>query len=231
MPNARGTRHLYKLDDLLKRRTVIRARDLANIDLARACLPSALVARKATRLERGLYARPDKAPAQDIVARYRVPRGTLCLLSALYVHDVLARPPRSVWMALPRNAWRPRIRAFPVEFVYVSEARWARDRDIVLHSGLHVLVTNLARTLVDCFLLHHRLPAGAGASLVRAALSAGRCTPEELEAAANHDGMLKRMKPHLRWPAVRGPVELPSELEALLQPQPPARQPKVLPTW
>ncbi|MCI0573686.1 MAG: hypothetical protein L0Y66_23365 [Myxococcaceae bacterium] len=231
MAYARGTRHISKLDDLLKRRGVIRAKELADVDLARACLPMAITLGRAQRLERGLYSHADDAPAQDLVACYRVPRGTLCVLSALHIHGVLARPPRSTWMALPRHAWRPRIREFPIEIVYVSERRWARDKELAHRSGRIVSVTSLARTLVDCFLLHHRLPPGAGAVLVRAALDAGRCTPEQLEAAARNDGVLKWMAPHLRRPNVTRPVELPQELEALLQPPPPPPRYKVLPPW
>src|SRR5260370_27627440 len=70
-----------------------------------------------TQLDRGLYTLADvPEPANPdlmIVAR-RVPKGVVCLLSALAFHEVTTQLPHEVHLALTRGTKTPRLRPPPL---------------------------------------------------------------------------------------------------------------------
>lgn len=49
-----------------------------------------------------------------------VPKGVICLLSALQFHDLTLRMPSAVWMAIDRTCWRPTLAYPPIRFVRFS---------------------------------------------------------------------------------------------------------------
>src|SRR5262249_12535558 len=70
------------------------------------------------QLSRGLYQLPD-APLDThhslAEAAKLVPKGVICLQSALNFHELTDRIPSSVWMAIGFREWRPRIAQPPIE--------------------------------------------------------------------------------------------------------------------
>ena len=58
------------------------------------------------RVARGLYAWPDAEVTEHhslAEAAKQVPKGVVCLLSALRFHGLTTQAPREIWLALPRN--------------------------------------------------------------------------------------------------------------------------------
>ena len=55
--------------------------------------------------------------AERAEAAALVPKGVVCLISALQFHELTLQMPSEVWMAIDRTAWRPRIEYPPVRFV------------------------------------------------------------------------------------------------------------------
>src|SRR5262249_14188104 len=80
------------------------------------------------QLGRGLY-RLAEAPQPgnpDLVAvARRVPKGVVCLLSALAYHGLTTQIPHEVYLAVPRNAEPPRIDYPPVRVFRVGERAFA----------------------------------------------------------------------------------------------------------
>src|SRR5262249_47636436 len=104
---------------LAKERGIARARDfeaagIPLIYLKRLCDDGRLV-----QLGRGLYQLPDLAgtdAAHTLAEAARLmPRGVVCLLSALRQHGLTTQLPHSVWMTLPRKARIPKAATFPVD--------------------------------------------------------------------------------------------------------------------
>jgi hypothetical protein len=102
-----------------------KARDLTRLGLPREYVQRLADRGALVRVARGLYADPD-APmsAQRSLAEVAraVPKGTVCLLSALKFHRLTTQAPPEVWIALGVHAWRPRSTPFPVRTVYFSGA-------------------------------------------------------------------------------------------------------------
>src|SRR3954463_10158100 len=78
-----------------------------------------------TRVGRGLYAVPaQQATEYHTLAEIakRVPKGIVCLLTALRFHGVGTQNPRSVWLAVDRRAGIPKIDFTPVRIIRMSGA-------------------------------------------------------------------------------------------------------------
>ena len=70
------------------------------------------------RPARGLYQLPDApidAAHMLIEASVLVPKGIICLISALQFHALTLQMPSAVWMAIERTAWKPTISYPPID--------------------------------------------------------------------------------------------------------------------
>lgn len=73
-----------------------------------------------TRVARGLYQQADASPGAWYTfaqASALVPKGVICLISALQFHDLTTQMPSAVWMAIDRTGWEPKSVDAPIRFV------------------------------------------------------------------------------------------------------------------
>ena len=106
------------------------------------------------RVTRGLYRLADAeiAPSQGFaeVAKL-VPKGVICLVSALQFHDLTDQMPRRVWLAIGSRARKPKI-DYPLTRVVRFGPR-ALSVGVQTHiiDRVSVPIFDPARTVVDCF--------------------------------------------------------------------------------
>jgi predicted transcriptional regulator of viral defense system len=106
------------------------------------------------RLARGLYQLPDASiDTHHSLAELAklVPKGVICLTSALSFHGLTDQIPAKVWMAIGPKDWRPRLSYPPTRFVHFPQARLAADVEQYFIEGVSVPVFGVARTLADLF--------------------------------------------------------------------------------
>jgi predicted transcriptional regulator of viral defense system len=135
------------------------------------------------RPARGLYQRPDtQVDAAHALAEAAVlvPKGIICLISALQYHGLTLQMPSVVWMAVERTAWKPTISYPPVRFVRFSG--WAMTRGIERYAigSYKVPITNPARTIVDCFRYRNKIGIDVAMEGLRTGIRQRKCTPDEL---------------------------------------------------
>ncbi|MDP3138898.1 MAG: AbiEi antitoxin N-terminal domain-containing protein, partial [Burkholderiaceae bacterium] len=97
---------------LAKRQPLLRARDLAEHGLPTVVLSRLVAAGKLERVARGIYSLPGRPVNEHrslAEAALRVPRGVVCLLSALRVHGIGTQAPFEVWLAIPHHSPTPRL--------------------------------------------------------------------------------------------------------------------------
>ena len=73
---------------------------------------------------RGVYTLADQTISEHrslAEVAIRVPRGVICLLSALRVHDIGTQAPHEVWLAIPHRMPAPRMRAYPKYTVFAEK--------------------------------------------------------------------------------------------------------------
>ena len=111
---ATKTTHEKQLMRLVRKRKLLRARDLAEEGLPTITLTRLVEAGKLERVSRGLYALPGAAMSEHrslAEVALRVPRGVVCLLSALQYHEIGTQAPFEVWVAIPNRIASPTNRA------------------------------------------------------------------------------------------------------------------------
>ena len=112
------------------------------------------------RVGRGLYALPSLEPTEHHtlaeVAK-RVPKGIVCLLTALRFYGLGTQNPRDVWLAVDRRAGIPRIDFAPVRIIRMSGATLLTGIEERNIDGVRVRITSPARTVVDCFKFRNKI--------------------------------------------------------------------------
>ena len=145
-----------KIDQLLEvaRRGPVRARDLDAARIPRTYLRRLCERGLLVQIDRGLYglagAEVTELHAVGLVAK-RMPLGTICLSSALQIHDLTTVAPHAVWVMIDRHARVPRISYPRLEVVRASGR--ARDHGIQhrIIEGVEARLTTPAKTVADCF--------------------------------------------------------------------------------
>jgi len=194
--SAQRTRAL----DLLKARGMLRLKDFVAEGIGPETLARLVREDAVARPARGLYQLPDaqvEAAHTLAEAAALVPKGIVCLTSALQYHELTLQMPAAVWMAIERTAWRPKMDYPRVRFV-----RFTGDslRDgVVRHriEGVEVPITDPARTIVDCFRYRAKVGLDVAMEGLREGLRHRRCTPDELWRYARKARVWSVMRPYV----------------------------------
>ena len=186
--------------DLVRRAGYVRVRDLQTQGLHPEYLRRLVQEGELVRAERGLYVSSTASPTEyhslAIVAA-RVPRGVVCLLTALRFHELGSQNPKAVWLAIDRRAGRPRLDYPPLRIVRFSAA--ALTRGVETHSieGVAVRVTTPTRTVVDCFKYRNKIGLDVAVEALRALRSRRGFRPSELWSFANLQRVANVIRPYI----------------------------------
>jgi predicted transcriptional regulator of viral defense system len=193
---------------LLKREGMARLSELKKEGITAATLTRMREKGLVLQLSRGLYQLPDVVGDTNHAlaeAAKRVPRGVVCLVSALAFHELTDTIPRNVWIAIGSKDRSPAITQPPLRVVRFGEK--VRHDGIEEHriAGVTVRIYGAAKTVVDLF--RYRQSAGKryknspGLNLalegLREALRQRKATPAEIADYANDGGIWKVVQPYL----------------------------------
>jgi predicted transcriptional regulator of viral defense system len=180
--------------------SIARSRDLERAGVSRTQLRRLVERGRIERVGRGLYALPDasRSEQQDLAeAARRVPRGVVCLLSALRFHGLTTQNPFEVWMAIHRKAWRPKVEHPPLRLVYLSGPSLREGVEERNVDGVPVRIFSAAKTVADCFKFRHKIGIDVAVEALR---DYQRQRPKELEAVwrfAQVDRVDRILQPYL----------------------------------
>ncbi len=164
-----------------------RPRDLEPLEITFAELQRLVASGIVEKLGRGRYRLAQIAPNEfESVAMVcsTVPRGIVCLLSALRMHEIGTQSPHEVWLALDRKARKPTRLPAQVRIVRFSGPMLSygiHTRDIL---GVPVRLTSPARTVVDCFRYRSKLGIDIAIEALRDAVRSHKATVDEIVRAA-----------------------------------------------
>lgn len=132
----------------LMRAGELRAHGIAPTTLSRMSADGAVV-----RLGRGLYqladARIEEHHTIAEVAK-RVPRGVICLVSALAYHGFTDQLAKRVWIAIGRKDWAPKIDAPKIRIVRLADDLLSSDVETRTVEGVEVKVFSPLQPLSTC---------------------------------------------------------------------------------
>ena len=189
-----------RLIRLAKKQDVVTRQDVVRAGIHTQTLSRLVDAGKLERIARGQYRLPDRPLTEHhgfAVAARAVPRGVICLLSALSFHGIGTQLPSQVWMALDRRARRPQVRFPPLRIVRFTGD--ALNRGVELHriEGQDVPIYGVAKTLADAFKFRNKIGIDVALEALREAWRERRFTMEELERYARICRVERVMRPYL----------------------------------
>lgn len=185
---------------LLRRRGMVRLSEFLTLGVTAATVSRLEREGAVVRLARGLYQRPDASvDANHTLAEASklVPKGVICLASALAFHELTDQLPLKVWMAIGPKDWRPRFPYPPVRFARFPETQLRSDVEHHRIDGVRVPIFGVAKTITDLF--RYRRTVGINLALegLREALRNRKATPAQIAKRAMKSGVWKTMEPYV----------------------------------
>ena len=160
------------------------------------------------QLSRGLYQLPD-APLDAnhslAEAAKRVPKGVICLDSALAFHELTDRTSRYIWMAIGVREWRPRITNPPIQIMRFGPKVLETGIETHLIENVSVRIYSPAKTIADLFCHAHRQQRRYGSKVglthalqgMKEALRRRKATPADIARYSVEAGIWKKVQPYL----------------------------------
>ncbi len=163
--------------------------------LRRMCANGELV-----RVGRGLYSLPGAEVTINhglVMAAKAVPKGVICLLSALRFHEIGTQAPREVWIAIAQRAARPRARLSRTRIVRFSGKALIEGIDEYTIEGVQVRIYDPAKTVADCFKYRNKIGLDVALEALREVIHSRKCSIDELWKYAKICRVTKTMRPYM----------------------------------
>lgn len=152
------------------------------------------------RVGRGLYRLPD-APLTEYHSlaevNKRVPRGVICLASALTFHGLTTQMPYDVWLMIERRARAPKLNWPPLRLFRASGESWTAGVEEHQIEGVTVRVTSPAKTVADGFKYRNKVGLEVTVEALRECLREKRFSRDTLHHFARICGVENVMRPYL----------------------------------
>ena len=138
------SRHVQALDQGIHRRTLYAMRDTGILE----------------RLDRGLYRLAELPPLSDpdlITVALKIPKGVVCLISALHFHDITTQIPHAVSVAVSRGTEPPRLKFPPINTYWFSGEAFTSGVEQHVIDEEPVQIYSVEKTLADCFKYRNKI--------------------------------------------------------------------------
>ena len=151
------------------------------------------------RFAAGVYSvrRPATSANQDVVAvALHAHDVVFCLFTALEIHAIRA-PGADIWVAIPGGSRKPKVAGLSIEAVYPSAK--ALDFGVVraIVDGVPLKVTDLAKTVADCFSFRRRVGLDVAIEALHAARFERGVSMDDFWRGAKAAGADRVMRPYL----------------------------------
>ncbi|MFM9939201.1 MAG: type IV toxin-antitoxin system AbiEi family antitoxin domain-containing protein [Hyphomicrobiaceae bacterium] len=201
------SRQRTRAQTLLAERGIVRLAEFRAAGATAATISRMEQAGEIVRLARGLYQSPDADLSVHhslAEAAKRVPKGVICLVSALAFHDLTDQLPGQVWLAIGTRDWQPKSSRPPLRVVRFAGRYLAGGIETHLIEGVPVKIFGVAKTIADCF--RHRRSIGLSVALegLQQGLRQRRVTPAEIIRQAELGGVASVIRPYLEALTVNG---------------------------
>lgn len=192
--------HEKSVLDLSLRRGLLRARDFSALDVPTVVLTRLVRAGKLERIGRGVYMFPDAQISEHhshAEVALRAPRGVICLLTALRVHEIGTQSPFQLWLALPTGTKTPRIDYPPIRAVHMSGQSYSEGIEFIQAEGVSVPIFNAAKTVADCFKFRNKVGLDVALEALREGWRERKFTMDDLWRYAELNRVSKVIRPYM----------------------------------
>ncbi len=149
---------------------------------------------------RGLYRLANEQVWSDpdlAIVSLLIPKGVICLISALYFHQLTTQIPHEVYIALPKDSEKPRLNYPPTRFFWISPEPFKAGVEKHSLDNVEAKVYNVAKTITDCFKFRNKIGMEVALEALREGLRQKKCTPNEILRFARVNRVERVMLPYL----------------------------------
>lgn len=135
------------------------------------------------KVDRGLYRLSSGATLSNpdlVAASIKVPKGVVCMLSALAFHEATNEIPRSVDIAILRGAHANKIKYPPVRFYRFAHKAWNAGIEHHNIEDHEIKVYCLAKTIADCFKFRNKIGMDVARDALKVAVMEKGTKPKEI---------------------------------------------------
>jgi predicted transcriptional regulator of viral defense system len=152
------------------------------------------------RMDRGLYRITNAKPLDNpdfVTVALKVPKGVICLISALAFHHMTTQIPHTVYLAIAANDQAPALRYPPLRLFWYSQATFEDGVTPIVMDSVHVRIYSAERTLADCFKYRNKIGIDVCVEALNQYRSRGRMKLDKLEHYAKLGRVERVMKPYM----------------------------------
>jgi predicted transcriptional regulator of viral defense system len=178
---------------------LIRANELAKFGASGAVLQQLLATGQLIRVTRGLYAPASKTLSEmdDLgVVAIKYPQLVFCLLTALQIHELTTQLPHQLWVAIGQKARAPKLDFPPLRIIRMNDLSFGLTT-LIVDGGIPIQVTNVAKTIADCFKYRNKVGIDVALEALRDAWRQKKVTMDEIWLAAEHCRVANVMRPYM----------------------------------
>lgn len=185
---------------LLRRGHIMRMSEFRRAGITAATIARLEKAGKLSRLARGLYQLPDALVGTHHTlaeATKLVPRGIVCLTSALAFHGLTDQMPARVWLAIGPKDWRPQLKYPPMRFARFPSKQLRSGVEHHTIEGVPVPIFSISKTVADVFRYRRTVGIAIAIEGLRVAIRQRKTTPGEIARDASDGGVWKVIEPYV----------------------------------
>lgn len=199
--------HADKAAQLLAQRGILRMSELNKAGIARTTVSRLVEAGRIVRVGRGIYQLSETASGFHhslAIAAKRIPRGVICLSSALSFHELTDRIPNSVCVGIGARDRLPNVSDMRLKFVRFPLDIIHQQTQMHEIEGVSVRITTPARTIIDLFAINREENYQQALEGLSQALRRRMVKPAEIAKLAQTRKVWDIVRPYLEAMTVHG---------------------------
>ncbi|MCJ7543311.1 MAG: transcriptional regulator [Phycisphaerae bacterium] len=151
-------------------------------------------------VSRGFYRLAELPPLgnPDLVAACSaIPKGVICLVSALAFHGITTQVPHQVDLAIEQKVKRPRVAYPPIRVFWFSGGAFTKGVEKHILDGVPVRVYSPAKTVADCFKYRNKIGLDIALEALRLCRKEKKASVDELMKFGRICRVASIMRPYL----------------------------------
>jgi predicted transcriptional regulator of viral defense system len=133
---------------------------------------------------------------QHAVVALKFPRIVFCLITALQIHELTTQLPHQLWVAIGQKDREPKLDFPPLRIIRMNDLSYGLTT-LIVDGGIPIQVTNVAKTIADCFKFRNKIGLDIALEALREAWRQKKVTIDEIWQAAEHCRVQNVMRPYL----------------------------------